>query len=294
MSVQRTVWVCVGLLACSCKRGPDMAVADEAAAAATRHVDRGRESVSTVSTGLLATLGRCAVPVGATLTTPVDPARVRNTLRDLHEERSPLGRELAFYPTRFLTLLGADGKAIASDRPPAEDVLPGRDLAGAFPCAAAALQGRAGTCVAEFSHREAEPPRVFFAAAQPARVAEGAPVTGALVGVISLASLARSIRTDLDVRTVSERVQLRVGFLVGDRVVPSGSDNTVPEAYLVPDTLVPRVPRDAWSKLQSLHGRFTFTFTENDGRFQWGAAIGTVPALGERVALVVFRSPLRQ
>jgi hypothetical protein len=271
-----------------------MAVANEAARAATGHVDRGRTSVSTLSDGLLATLGRCATPVGQRLGAPVDPARVRNGLRDLHEERSSLGRELSFYPTRFLAALGTDGKAIASDKAPEQDTLPGRDVGAAFPCATAALQGRPGTCVAEFSPRDGEPPRVFLLAAQPTRAVEGGPVLGALVGAVSLASLARSLRTDLDVRTVHDGVQLRVGFLVGDRVVPSGTDNTVQEAYLVPDTLVPRIPRDTWTKLQATAGRFTFTFTENDGRFQWGAAVGTVPALGDRVALVVFRSPLRQ
>lgn len=276
----------------ACSRGPDHAAAVEAARRATSHLDEGRAAVDRLSNGLRAALQKATVQVGATLVAPVDEARVRNTLRDLHDDRTDVGRDLSLYPTRFLAAVGADHHAVAGDRTPDQDYLKGRDLVTSFPCVAQALAGEAAGCVGEMSLGEGQPTRQYLVQAIPTRgMPDGAP-NGALVGAITLGTMAKSIRQALDLQTARDRVQLSVGFWYHDRIVPSGGDNDVVQSFLVPDSLVRRLPSGTAAKLAT--GRpFTFTFDENEGRMQWGAAVGPVPALGPGVGMVIYRAPLR-
>lgn len=286
----------VALLAmfAACKREPDPAIGQRAAAKASEHVTEGVAAIGRVTNGFTGVIDTAARSVGPTLAQPVDVARVRNTLRDLHDDRSTVGRDLSLYPTWFVAAVGPDGKGIAGDRTPDQDYLPGKDLATAFPCVRAALQGTAGSCVGEFSSGEGQRPRVYYVQVSPARAQADGPVAGAVVGAITFGRLAKSVRELLNLRTVRDRVQISVGLLRNGHVAPSGADNDVTQAFLVPDSLVPRVPADARERLTREHGRFTFTFRENDGQMQWGAAVGEVPPLGADTALVVFRADLRQ
>jgi hypothetical protein len=60
----------------------------------------------------------------------------------------------------------------------------------------------------------------------------------------------------------------------------------------VPEPLLRAIPADIAARA----GReaVTFTFTENAGRLQWGAAASPAASLGPGDALLVFRAPLRQ
>ncbi len=293
----RTRWAAVmalGVIA-ACERGPDPAVGRAAAAKAAEHVSEGREGVDRLAHGFGEVMTKVAREMSGAMAEPRDVARVRNRLwHDMHDDRTEVGRDLTLYPTWFLAAVGADGKGVAGDRAPDQDYLPGKDLAAAFPCVRAALQGNGGTCVGEMASGEGQPARVYLVAAQPTRTADGATVNGAVVGAITFGRLAKAVRELLNLRTARDRVQLYVGFWYDGRVIPSGTrDNDVAAAFLVPDTLVPRVPRDLDAQL-ARGGRTTFTFDENGGRMQWGAAAGRVPTLGDRTALVVFRAPLAQ
>lgn len=295
MKVRRTVAALAAAWAMTaCKGTPDPAVGRAAAAKAAEHVAEGRGAVDRLATGLVDVMGKAARDMAPAMAEPGNVARVRNRLRDLHEERSEVGRELTLYPTWFIAAAGMDGKAIAGDREPDRDFLPGKDLAAAFPCVRAALSGTAGRCVGELSSGDGQEPRTYLVAVQPTRAPDNT-VNGAVVGAITFGRLAKAVRELLNLRVGREQVQLYVGFVRDGRVIPSGRrDNDVAQAFLVPDSLVPRVPGDLLQRLPAGDGAHTFTFNENDGRLQWGAAAARVPTLGESTALVVFRAPLRQ
>ncbi len=283
--------VAAGVLA-ACNKGPDPAVGRAAAAKAAEHVIEGRGGVERLTRGFAEVMTKVSREMGPALADPSNVARVRNRLlHDMHDDRTEVGRDLTLYPTWFLAAVGPDGKGIAGDRAPEQDFLPGKDLGAAFPCVRAALQGTGGTCVGELSSGEGQSPRVYLVAAQPTRAAEGGAITGAVVGTITFGRLAKAVRELLNLRVGRERVQLYVGFSYGGRIIPSGTrDNDVTAAYLVPDTLLPRVPRDLDTRLSQGNGATTFTFDENGGQLQWGAAVGRVPTLGPQTSMVVFRA----
>lgn len=288
----RWTWALL-LCALGCSRGNSDAVGREAATRAQAHVRESLEAVGRLNTGLLAVLVSSAPAVAPALAEPLDVARVRNRLRDLHDDRSATGRQLSLYPTHFVAVVGTDGKGIAGDREAGRDYLPGLDLRTPFACVGAALGGSAGSCTGDFVTMQGAPERPYMLSAVPLRATADGPVVGALVGAMSYGVVAKALRESLNVSTLSDRVQLSVGFWHGGRLVPSGRDNDVVEAMLVPDSLVRRVPPNAGARL----GRgeaFTFTFAENNGAMQWGAAAAPAPSLATGDGLVVFRAPLRQ
>jgi hypothetical protein len=288
----RCTW---GLLLCGlgCSKGGDDAVAREAATRATAHVREGLAAADRLTTGLHAVLVSVAPNVASSIAEPIDVARVRNRLRDLHDDRSASGRQLSLYPTHFVAVVGLDGKGIAGDIEASRDYLPGLDLRAPFACVGAALGGTPGSCTGDFVTMAGAPSRAYMLSAVPLRATADGPVIGALVGAMTYGRVAQAIRQALNVSTLRDRVQLAVGFWHGGRLVPSGQDNDVPAAMLVPDSLVPRVPGNTSARV----GRgeaFTFTFTENGGAMQWGAAVAPAPALGPGDGLMVFRAPLRR
>lgn len=278
----------------ACNKGPDPAVGRANAAKATEHVNEGREGIERLTRGFTEVMTKVAREMSPAVADTGNVARVRNRLlHDMHDDRTEVGRDLTLYPTWFIAAVGADGKGIAGDRAPEQDFIPGRDLGAAFPCVRAALQGTGGTCVGEMSSGEGQAPRVYLVSAQPTRATEGGAVTGAVVGTITYGRLAKAVRELLNLRVGRDRVQLYVGFSYGGRIIPSGTrDNDVAAAYLVPDTLLPRVPRDLDARVSQGNGAATFTFDENGGQTQWGAAAGRISVLGDHTSLLVFRTRL--
>ncbi|MFO0647026.1 MAG: hypothetical protein U0326_12365 [Polyangiales bacterium] len=278
----------------ACSKGPDPAVGRANAAKAVEHVNEGRGGIERLTRGFTEVMTKVAREMGPAVADTGNVARVRNRLlHDMHDDRTEVGRDLTLYPTWFIAAVGADGKGIAGDRAPEQDFIPGRDLGAAFPCVRAALQGTGGTCVGEMSSGEGQAPRVYLVSAQPTRATEGGAVTGAVVGTITYGRLAKAVRELLNLRVGRDRVQLYVGFSYGGRIIPSGTrDNDVAAAYLVPDTLLPRVPRDLDAKVSQGNGSTTFTFDENGGQTQWGAAAGRISVLGDHTSLLVFRTRL--
>jgi hypothetical protein len=282
------------LLAVGCDRGPNPAIGQQASAKASEHVNEGRDGVDRLAQGFLTVMGKVAVDLRPSMADTTNVARIRNRLwHDLHDDHTDVGRDLTLYPTFFLSATGTDGKGIAGDRSPEQDFLPGKDLAGTFPCVRAALNGTGGTCVGEMSSMQGQPPRVYLIASQPIRAQDDGPVVGAAVGAITFTRLSKAVRELLNLRTVRDHVQIYVGFSHNGRLIPSGTvDNDIAAAFLIPDALVPKVPRDVIERTAG--GTHTFTFSQNDGRMQWGGAAGRVPTLGNSTAIVVFRAPLRQ
>lgn len=288
----RWCWALV-LWGLGCTKGGGDAAGREAATHAQGHVREGLAAVGRLTGGLQAVLAGAAPTVAAALAEPLDVARVRNRLLDLHDDRSATGRQLSLYPTWFVAAVGADGKGLAGDQPAGRDYLPGLDLGARFPCVGAALRGAAGSCTGDLVTTEGAAPRGYMVSAVPLRAAPDGPVVGALVGAMTYGRVAKAIREALNITTLSERVQLAVGFWHGGRVVPSGADNDVPAALLVPDALVPRIPANLGARLARGES-FTFTFTENQGAMPWGAAVAPAPMLGPGEGLIVFRAPLRR
>lgn len=288
----RWSWALV-LCGLGCSKGGGDAVAREAATRAQANVREGLGAVGRLTSGLQAALASSAQPVGAAIVEPLDVARVRNRVRDLHDDRSASGRQLSLYPTWFIAAVGLDGKGLAGDQEPARDYIPGLDLGERFPCVRAALQGTAGSCTGDLVTTEGAAARGYMLSAVPLRATTDGPVVGALVGAMTYGRVAKAIREALNVSTLRERVQLSVGFWHGGRVVPSGVDNDVPAALLVPDSLLPRIPSNLGARLARGES-FTFTFSENQGAMQWGAAAAPAPTLSQGDGLIVFRAPLRQ
>jgi hypothetical protein len=278
-------------LAVACSRQPDPSIAAAAARKATQHAAEGAASVERLATGLVGVTNQGALMLGPFLNAPVDVARVRNTVRiDMHDDHNNVGRDLTMYPTWFLAAVGPNGVGIAGDREPDRDFIPGKNLAAAFPCVAAAIRGTAGHCVGELASGEGQPARVYLVAASPTRGMDGA-IDGAFMTAVNFSRLAKAVRETLNLSTARESVQLHVGFLRHGRVLPSGADNDVAQAYLIPDGFLRRIPAGIEARARSAPA--TFTFSENGGSMQWGAAVAPVPALDD-ATILVFRAPLRQ
>jgi hypothetical protein len=287
----RWTWAMV-VWALGCSKGPNDAAGRNAETRAKAHAREGLEAAGRLTTGLQAVLTSAAPGVVTSISDPIDVARVRNRLRDQHDDRSATGRQLSLYPTHFVAVVGLDGKGIAGDIEASRDYLPGLDLRAPFACVGAALGGTAGSCTGDFVTMEGAPSRPYMVSAVPLRATADGPVVGALVGAMTYGRVAQAIRQSLNVTTLRERVQLAVGFWHGGRLVPSGRDNDVPASMLVPDALLPRVPANTNARVARGEA-FTFTFSENGGAMQWGAAVAPAPALGAGDGLMVFRAPLR-
>ena len=288
----RWSWVVV-LCGLGCSKGGGDAVGRAAATRASAHVREGLGAVDRLTSGLQGVLAGAAPTVAAALAPPLDVARVRNRLLDLHDDRSATGRQLSLYPTWFVAAVAPDGKGLAGDQQAGRDYIPSLDLRAAFPCVATALGGTAASCTGDFVTTEGAPARAYVLSAVPLRATADGPVLGALVGAMTYGRVAKAIREALNVSTLRDQVQLSVGFWHRGRVVPSGRDNDVPAALLVPDSLLPRIPTTLGARLAQGES-FTFHFTENQGAMQWGAAAAPAPTLGPGDGLVVFRAPLRQ
>jgi hypothetical protein len=286
----RTIAVTLALAA-ACSRQPDPAIGRAAAQKATENAREGSESVGRLANGLVEVTAKGARLLGPAMAAPVDVARVRNIIRiDMHDDHTDVGRDLTMYPTWFLAAVGPDGRGIAGDRAPEQDFLVGKHLSAAFPCVRSALQGNGGHCVGELSSGEGQPTRVYLVGAQPTRGADNT-INGAFVTAVNFSRLAKAVRETLNLRTAHESVQIYVGFLRNGRVHPSGSDNDVAQAYLVPDNFLRRIPHDIEARARTAPA--TFTFSENNGQMQWGAAVLPVPSL-DGASIIVFRAPLRQ
>ncbi|MDB4929067.1 MAG: hypothetical protein JWM10_1551, partial [Myxococcaceae bacterium] len=255
-----------------CSKADNDAAGREAATRAQAHVREGLEATGRLTGGLQAVLASVTPTVVTSIADPIDVARVRNRLRDLHDDRSAAGRQLSLYPTHFVAVVGLDGKGIAGDIEASRDYLPGLDLRAPFACVAAALNGTAGSCTGDFVTMEGAPSRPYMMSAVPLRATAEGPIVGALVGAMTFGRVAQAIRQSLNVSTLRDRVQLAVGFWHGGRLVPSGRDNDVPASMLVPDALLPRVPGNTNARVARGEA-FTFTFSENGGAMQWGAAV---------------------
>lgn len=294
MTPMNTRWSLV-LVMCGlgCSKGGGEAVGREAATQAQAHVREGLAAVGRLTNGLQAVLVDGAPTIAATIVEPLDVARVRNRLRDLHDDRTATGRQLSLYPTWFVAAVGADGKGLAGDQEAGRDYIPGLDLRAGFACVGGALTGTAGSCTGDLVTTEGAAARGYMLSAVPLRATPDGPVVGALVGAMTYGRVAKAVREALNITTLRDRVQLSVGFWHGGRVVPSRLDNDVPAALLVPDSLLPRIPGNLGARLA--HGEsFTFTFEENQGAMQWGAAAAPAPTLGPGDGLIVFRAPLRR
>lgn len=293
-----TRWVCALLLVgLGCSKAKSDAVGREAAARAQVHVREGLEAVGRLSNGLRGVLEECAPQLAPTLAEPLDVARVRNRLRDLHDDRSATGRHLSLYPTRFVAVVGLNGRGLAGDIVAGSDFVPGLELGSPFPCVGAALAGTAGSCTGGFVAMERAPRREYLVSAVPLRVTPDGPVVGAVVGAMTYAKVARAVREMLDVNTLRDRVQLAVGIWHDGRFIPSRSDpgslDDVEEKWLVPLALAQQFPANGAQRLAG-GASFPFTFSENRGERQWGAAAGPSPLLAPGDGLVVYRSPLLQ
>lgn len=289
MNMSNTARCFVGLsLLAACEKSADPSVGRQAAQEASANVQSGTRAVERLTSGLARAVEGTSAPVGAAMG---DSSRLRRALRDLHDDHTPLGRELTLYPTSFIAAVRPDGKGAASDRSAAPDPLIDVDLAEAFPCVRRALQGTAGSCGGQFSLVEGSARR-WFVAVVPTRPAAGEPVNGAVVAAMTFGNVAKAVRGALEMERSREPVQLAVGLLHEGRTYPSGADNDVPARFLVRPAMVRAIP--ASFAAAAARAPQTFTFTENGGRMQWGVASAPAPALGEGAALMVFRAPLRQ
>lgn len=285
MSITRR-WVLALSLLGACEKAADPSIGREAAQRAAANVTSGLRGVDRLTSGLGRAMQGASAPVGAAM---ADAARLRRALRDLHDDRTPMGQELSLYPTSFIAAVRPDGKAAASDRDATPDPVAEKDLAEVFPCVRAALQGTAGSCAGQFSLVEGAQRR-WFVAVVPARDA-GGEVTGAVLAAMTFGNVAKAVRTALDMETTRDGVQLSVGILHEGRTYPAGADNDVPGHFLVRAPLVRAVP--ASFAAAAGRGAQTFNFTEG-ARMQWGVASAPAASLGEGAALVVFRAPIRQ
>jgi hypothetical protein len=150
-------WTVALSLLVGCERAPDPAIGRAAAERARAHVTSGLGAVDRLTTGLARAMQGTSAPVGAAMG---EVPRLRRALRDLHDDHTPLGRELTLYPLSFVVAVRPDGKAAASDRSGEPDVMAERDLGAAFPCVRAAAQGTAGTCAGQFGLTEGGDPAV--------------------------------------------------------------------------------------------------------------------------------------
>lgn len=282
-------WAAALILLNACAKKPDPAIGRQAAERARAHVASGRAATERLTQGLARDLAGAGAPIATALASG-DPTRLGRALRDLHEGQSVIGRALSLYPTSFIAAVGADGKALASDRSATPDPLRDKDLGAAFPCVRVALGGTAGTCAGTFG-LTAGIERRWFVAVTPARVSAEGPVTGAVVAAMTFGNVAKAVRGALDLETSREGVQLAVGILHAGRTYPAGADNDVPAHFLVREPLVQQIP--AGTSERAAQAEVTFTFSQNEGRLQWGAAAGPVPSLGPGASLLVFRAPLR-
>lgn len=271
-----------------CDRKPDDAAGRRSVERAARLADEGKGAIDRLVTGLQATIVRAAPAMATAMVAPLDEGRVRNAVRDLGDAQTEVGRELSLYPANFRVAIDPSGHAKARDAAAADDRMMGMDMAALFPCVRAALQGTAGTCVGEMPVAEGHPTRVYVLAVAPVRGESG--VLGALAAGMSFGKLAQAVRGALDQRVASERAQVVVGILRGDRLLPSGRDSDVVERFLVPDAIVRLTPANRAARLQQGNGRFSFTFAQNDGRQQWGAAAAAAPPLGSDAAVLVYHT----
>lgn len=288
MSTTGLRWAAALILLGACGRQGDPAVGAAAAERARAHVASGRAATERLTQGLSRTIDGASAPVGAAM---ADPVRLRRALRDLHDDRTDIGRALSLYPTSFIAAVRPDGKAAASDREATPDPVADKDLGAAFPCVRAALQGTAGACAGQFSLTQGLERR-WFVAVTPARATADGPVVGAVLAAMTFGNVAKAVRGALNIETARDNVQLVVGILHDGRTYPSGSDNDVPSAFLVRDPLLRVIPQGTSDR--AAREVVTFTFAQNDGRMQWGAAAGPVPTLGDGASLLVYRAPLRQ
>jgi len=285
------VWAMTAATLSTACKGNDGAVGRTAATQAAAHVTEGRGMIERLLTGLPPALTEATTVLGPAMAAPVDAARVRNRLLDLNDDRNPAGRALSMYPTFFIVAVGPDGVAVAGNRAASQDWTPGKNVGAAFACVRAALEGTVGQCTGEMPTVEGQAVRPYHVSAVPLRAVAGGPVVGALVGAYSFGRLAKAVRQALNVQTATQQVQLHVGIWRGDRVLPSGQDNDVVQAFLVPDQLVRQLPANTAARVQQ---GFTHSFSENRGQMWWGVAGGPVAALGPGVGLIVYRAPLRQ
>lgn len=281
--------VLAALAAGGCKKSDDGAAAQAATRAAEQYVREGNDATRRLVEGLTGVISRAAPTVAPTLG---DPARAREALRALHDDRTPMGRDLALYPTSFVAAVNADGTVVAADLREQGDALSGKDVRTAFPCVAQALSGTAATCSGALTLREGEPTRAYAVTAVPMESSgDGGTSRGALIGVMNLARMAQAVRQSLDLDHRRDRVQLSVAYWVNHRLVPLPDDPDVAVAWRVPQSLVARLPADTGTRVES-GGTATFHFTENEGRMQWGAAAAPTPVLGQGAGLVVYRGNL--
>lgn len=281
--------VVLAALAAGCKKGDDGAAARAATQAAEQYVREGNEATRRLVEGLRDVIVRAAPTVAPTLG---DAARAREALRELHNDRTPLGRDFALYPTSFVAAVNADGTVVAADLREQGDPLSGKDVRGSFPCVAQALSGTAASCSGVLTLAEGQPNRAYAVTAVPMESNGDAGATrGALIGVMNLARMAQAVRQSLDLDHRRDRVQLSVGYWVNHRLWPLPDDPDVAVAWRVPQTLVARLPGDLGARVEA-GGAATFHFTENEGRMQWGAAAAPTPVLGQGAGLVVYRGSL--
>jgi hypothetical protein len=241
-------------------------------------------------------LTRAFVPVleglAPSLTQPMtahDNAGIRFALLGMQAQHTPAG-SLSFFPTGFIVATGVDGVAIARNIDEQSDLMRGTNLAALFPSVRNGVAGTSGLGIGELPATPDQPARVYLVAAVPVRDAQNN-VIGSLAAGISYGPLARAITTAVRVHSGDQPI-IWVGLKRGDRVLPSGHDRDVPERWLVPTSLIGRIPPGAESRLASGNGTTTWNFVE-DGQRGWAGALATIPQL-EGTSLVLFRSEAQQ
>jgi hypothetical protein len=131
---------------------------------------------------------------------------------------------------------------------------------------------------------------VYLVAAVPVRDAQNT-VIGALAAGVSYGQLARALDTAVRVHAGQQPV-LWVGLERNGRVLPSGRDRDVPERWLIPASLIGRIPANAAQRLSGANAMTTWTFVENQER-GWAGALGAIPQL-EGTNVLIFRSEAQQ
>lgn len=253
------------------------------------HVREARAGVERLTRSFVPVLEGLAPSLVQSMTTHDVPG-VRFTLIGMGSQNTPAG-SLSFFPTGFIAAVGPDGLAIARNIDETRDLMRGMPMRTLFPSVASALGGNSRLGVGELPASPDMPSRVELVAAVPVRDVHGA-ILGALAAGISYGQLARAIDTAVRVHAGQEPV-LWVGLQHGGRVLPSGRDRDVPARWLVPASLIGRIPADAAQRINDgTTAPFVWTFIEESER-GWAGAIASVPPL-EGTRVLIFRSEAMQ
>lgn len=270
----------------ACK-DPRQEAAKRSAAEMPAHVRQAREGMERITTGFVPVLEGLAPALAAPITAN-NAGNVRYELIGMNTRQVPAGA-LTFFPTGFVVAVNRDGVAIARNIAEPDDLMRGMQLAAMFPSVRTALGGTSAAAVGELPPGPDQPSRVYYVAAVPVRGPDGA-VVGALAAGISFGQIARSLERAIRTHTGPQPV-IWVGLEREGRVLPSGRDRDVPERWLVPQSLVNRIPAGAAARARG--GAPVYWEFVEDAQRGWAGALASLPTL-EGTNLLLFRSEASQ